>query len=155
MCGSSAAKSYGRAGSVCAMSAFSGPIVNCGRRGRSDVGRRGTGRDRSTPAFLPPVDYPGQNREEDHHQNDLFDVPIDPGDPAAKEEAREQHGPYPEQATEDVIEHEVPISHVGDRRDHRRKGADDWHESREYDGLATVLLIELVGAVQVLLVEEP
>src|SRR5687767_8533552 len=155
MCGSSAAKSYGKAGSVCAMSAVSGPIVNCGRRGRrSDVGRCGTGGDRGAPAFLPPVDDPRQNRQEDHHENNLFDVPIDPGHPAAEEVAGEQHGPYPEQAAEDVVEHEVPIPHLGDPRHDRRKRANDWHESRENDRLATMLFVELVGPVQVLLVEE-
>ena len=51
-------------------------------------------------------------------------------------------------------DNEAAVAHVRDARDERRESADHGHELGVDDGFAAVLLVERVGALQVLLLEE-
>src|SRR5688572_4160693 len=124
-------------------------LRRCSRR-RADRGRR---RYRPLP-FLVPVDDSGQDRQEHDNDNDKLDVLVDPRNVAAQEIPGEEHAPDPEQPARHIIEDEAPVLHLADAGHDRGKSPDDRHETRNDDGLATVALVEVLGPVQVALVEQ-
>src|SRR5688572_23984872 len=82
------------------------------------------------PAFFDPPNDPRQNREEDNDDDHLLDVLVDARDVPPEEIADEQHAPDPHDAADDVVEDEIAIPHLRRTSHHRRKSADDRHESR-------------------------
>ena len=57
-------------------------------------------------------------------------------------------------AAENIERNEAAVAHVGHARDEGRKGTDHGDELGVDDGLAAVLVVERIGAPQVLLLEE-
>src|SRR6187397_2573343 len=60
----------------------------------------------------------------------------------------------PQHAAAEAVHYEVKIAHAADARHERRERADYGHEAREHDGLAAVLFVELLRAVQVRGIEQ-
>ena len=81
----------------------------------------------------------------------FFWTDLQPAEPPASE----QKGDDPDRAARHVVDREAGIAHLADAGDERGEGPDDRHEPRQDDREAAVLLVELVGAQQVLLVQEP
>src|SRR4051812_45059608 len=73
---------------------------------------------------------------------------------AAQEISDEQHTPDPTESTDNVVNRVTPVSHLPNSGHDRHECAYDRHESRNDDGLAAVSFIELVGASEMLLVEQ-
>src|SRR6185437_4492819 len=127
----------GRASGIIVRTSWGAPIG--GHRGR---------------AALPhPTDEPRQEREQDHDSDDDINMLVDARDVAAQEVSDEEHAPYPAQSAQHIVRNEVPVAHVGNTRHHWSERPDDGHEPCEHDRLAAMLLIELMGTVEVLLLK--
>ena len=73
----------------------------------------------------------------------------------AKEVTEESEDGHPDHPAYDVIAFETPVGHLPNAGHKRRERAYDGNESRQDDGLPAVLFVELMGALQVFLVQEP
>ena len=109
---------------------------------------------RSASLRLRPRDDRGQQRQEDHHRDDVVDALLEVGDRPPEEEAGQAHRRDPQDGADDVVGGEAPVRHVGSAGDDGRERADDRHELREDDRLAAVPLVELVRADEVLAPEQ-
>ena len=74
---------------------------------------------------------------------------------AAQREAEQGDAHAPEHATDDRVDRVGAVVHLPDAGDDGDEGAHDRHEPCEHDGARTVLVEELVGLVDVRLLEEP
>ena len=68
--------------------------------------------------------------------------------------AQGRHADRPEQPADDVVHEERAVLHLSDARKHRYEGPHDGDEAGEEDRLGAVGLEELVGPLDVLLLEE-
>ena len=73
---------------------------------------------------------------------------------AAEYEANHEHAPDPQERARNVVREVRLETHLRSARDHRRERPYDGHEARQNDRLPAVLLVELLGPQQMLLVKE-
>ncbi len=78
-----------------------------------------------------------RHRHRDNAQNDDLEVILHKWD-ATEEVAHEYEQTYPRNAANGVEQGELTEIHVARARDERRKRAEEWHETRNDDGKATV-----------------
>ena len=71
----------------------------------------------------------------------------------AEEIPQKGEQPHPRQTTKQVIAEEIPVGHPADARHKGGKGAHNGDKPGQEDGLAPVLFEELVGSVQVFLLD--
>ena len=92
-----------------------------------------------------------------HHRQHRYDDDQDRHDAevllddrhVAEQVAAPQEQRDPGDAAGEVVRGEARAPHAADAGDERRERADDRNEARQHDGLAAVLLVERLGAVQV------
>ena len=102
-------------------------------------------------------DHLDAGREDrDHDDRDDHQVEVLLDDLQSREPpAREQEHEDPGHPAGHVVEGEAEVVHLADAGDERGECPDDRDEPREDDGEAAILLVEFVGAQQMLLVQEP
>src|SRR6185312_12421498 len=109
---------------------------------------------RATAPRFQPADDSRKERDQHDEHDDRLDVLVDTRNVAAQEIADEQHPPDPPQSTDDVVERVLAVSHLRHTRHDGDERTDDRHETSNDDGFSPVTLVELVGAVEMLLVEQ-
>jgi len=92
-------------------------------------------------------------RYEDDAQGDQAEIPPDEGRGAEEVPAREEERD-PERRADEVVGEKAAVSHPADARDEGGEGPDYRHEARDDDRQAAVLLVECVGPVEILSLEE-
>src|SRR6266481_6366349 len=95
-----------------------------------------------------------QEREENHHEDDVVNALADVGNRAAEEESAEDHSAHPDYSAENVIGQIAEIRHPRRAGDGWTEGADDGDESRQDDGLAAVFFVKVMCALKVAAFEE-
>merc|ERR1719321_1970050 len=105
------------------------------------------------PAGGNDLVHNGENRERHDRKHDEGEVVLDEGQ-VAEEEARAREETHPESRPRDVVLGELGVLHGADSSDERGKGADNGDEACEHNGLPAVLLVEFLGLVDVLALEE-
>ena len=93
------------------------------------------------------------DREKDNQQNDWQEIAVDVGDETTKEEAERGQEHNPAGAANHIKRKEARVGHERHSRDDRDEGANDWEKAGQDDGLATVLLVELMCRDEMLTVE--
>lgn len=83
-----------------------------------------------------------------------MDALADIWDGTSEKIAPENHGANPEDAAEDIVNEVTRIRHLRSACDWRTKGANDGHEAHQNNRFAAIGFIELVGALEMALVEE-
>src|SRR5260370_12032217 len=106
---------------------------------------RGLGSARGLQAFHNHGDHRNQNDQQYH----LLQVLLHDRD-TAQQIAEHGHAEHPSDPTEYVEGNEAGVVHPSYTGDEGSERTDDGHESRVDDGLAAVLFVEGVGAVQML-----
>src|SRR3989338_11629498 len=82
----------------------------------------------------------------DRDNNDRQVLPHD--GQVAEEEAAVDERADPEQPAADAEEQKSRVGHAADACDERGEGPDERNPARDHDGLASVALVELVGAIE-------
>src|SRR5262249_47805561 len=115
-----------------------------------------TGPDRGPSpgaAVAQELDDPGHEGERDDGEDDQREVAPHHRD-VAEDIATDREDRDPADAARDVVEGEARVGHPAHARDERGEGANDRHEAGDHDGLRAVALVEFVGALEVLAIEE-
>src|SRR5215212_10862208 len=73
---------------------------------------------------------------------------------APQKVAAQNHRKDPEKSADDIVDNEGAVRHLRRASDYRRKGANDWDEARDDDGLAAVLFVKGVRFLQVARLKE-
>lgn len=106
------------------------------------------------PAAGPQeLDHDRHHRDEHDQDEDHLDVLVHEVD-LAEGRAQYRHADAPEDAADDVVRDERAVVHPADTGDDRRERPDDGDEAGQHQRLRSVLLEELVGLLDVLLLEE-
>ena len=82
--------------------------------------------------------------EIEFHQNELLQIMTG-----------EQHGEYPGDTADEIIQPEFLFVHGHDTRNNGRKGPDDGQEAGKDDSFAAMFIVEFLGLVKVSFFEEP
>src|ERR1700739_129934 len=90
-----------------------------------------------------------KKRENDHDRYHVMNFLADVGNRTAEEISAQDHGADPENSTEDVAAQVLRVRHPGRPGDWRAKRTHNGDKARENNCSATILFIELVGALQV------
>src|SRR6266404_1803716 len=90
----------------------------------------------------------GKNRYNGDDGNDVVDVFTDVGYRAAETVAAENHGAHPENSAENIERQIATVGHAGCASDRRAECSNDGNKTREDDGAAAVLFVEIVCALQ-------
>lgn len=115
-------------------------------------GKLARGPHRGAPG-LHELDDAGHDGEQDDQVDHLVEMGLHDGQ-VAHQISKADQAPDPQDAAAHGIAHELGVGHLADARHERRERAHDGHEAGYDDGLAAVLLVEGVGFLQVLLVEQ-
>ena len=93
-------------------------------------------------------------REQHDHRDDPVNLPVNVRHRAAEEVAEQDHAADPEEAAEDVVAQIATVRHFRSAGHRRAERADDRNEAGEDYGLAAMMLVESVGALEMLALEE-
>jgi len=105
------------------------------------------------PAGFEDFQHGGDKRDEDDGEDHQLEVLFHEGN-IAKEVAHEGEDRHPGNPAHHVIGDETAVLHGAHSGHKRCEGADDGDEAGQDNGLTAVLLVEFLGAVQVLFLEE-
>src|SRR5882672_498891 len=108
----------------------------------------------SLAVFAVDLDGDGHAGQHDDHDDQDVDPSKDIGKDTGKPITDPGHRGHPPDSSCHIVEEEAPVLHSAHPGQHGREGADDGHEARDDDGLGSVLLVEAVGALDVLRIEE-
>lgn len=100
------------------------------------------------------MDSGRQHGEDNDAQDNGDEVAVDIRNEAAQVVAGQRDADPPGQAADDVIGNELGIGHAPHPGEYGGKRPDDRHEAGQDNGLAAVLLVELLGALEVMFMEE-
>jgi hypothetical protein len=118
------------------------------------LGRVAAGGLLLVPVGPQRLKHSGQKRQDDYCGDYQMDAALYVGDFSAQRITPHDHAANPQESAEDVKNQISRIAHLRSPGDGRAEGPHNGNKARDDDGLWAVLFVELVRALQVLLLEK-